>query len=148
MNDKILNFLMFDSKAEEAMTFYVSLLDDAEITSIMHYGPDEFGKEGTVMRGEFTLAGQRFICTDTPVDHNFTFTPSFAIFVNCDSTAEIEHLFAALSEGGNVLMPLDSYPFSPRYGWLTDRYGVSWQLNLSVIGELTDGSALSEAPAN
>ena len=63
--------------------------------------------------------------------HAFTFTPSISLFVECESEAEMDATFSRLSDGGGVLMPLDNYGFSTRFGWLTDRFGVSWQLNLS-----------------
>ena len=131
MTQQVFTFLMFEGRAEEAMTFYVSLFKDGEIVSIQHYGRDEFGKEGTVMKAQFTLAGQQFICIDSPVKHEFAFTPAISIFVNCASEGEVDVLFAALSKGGKVLMPLGEYPFSPKYAWLCDRYGVSWQLNFA-----------------
>lgn len=131
MTPQIFTFLMFEGRAEEAMTFYVSLFKDAEIVAIQHYGRDEFGKEGTVLKAQFTLAGQQFFCIDSPVKHDFTFTPASSIFVNCAREAEVDELFAALSEGGKVLMPLGEYPFSARYAWLADRFGVSWQLNFA-----------------
>jgi predicted 3-demethylubiquinone-9 3-methyltransferase (glyoxalase superfamily) len=64
------------------------------------------------------------------VSHGFTFTPSLSLFVDCESEADLERIFAALSEGGGVLMPLGNYGFSRRFGWVNDRFGVSWQLNL------------------
>ena len=72
-----------------------------------------------------------FRCTDSPPVHDFTFTPSFSIFVDVASAEELDRLFAGLSEGGAVLMPLDEYGFSRRFGWVNDRFGVSWQLNLT-----------------
>lgn len=122
--------LMFDGVAEEAMNLYASLFDDAEIVSIERYGPGEQGDEGTVKRADFILNGQRLICLDSPVKHNFSFTPSISLFVDCASGAELDEVFKHLSEGGDVLMPLDSYGFSTRFGWVNDRFGVSWQLNL------------------
>jgi predicted 3-demethylubiquinone-9 3-methyltransferase (glyoxalase superfamily) len=68
---------------------------------------------------------------DSPVKHDFTFTPAMSLFVDCADEAEIDALFAKLSEGGKVLMPLAAYPFSRKFGWLSDRFGVSWQLNLA-----------------
>jgi predicted 3-demethylubiquinone-9 3-methyltransferase (glyoxalase superfamily) len=76
------------------------------------------------------VAGQEVICIDSPVKHNFTFTPSISLFVECESEAELETAFGQLSASGAVLMPLDNYGFSKKFGWLNDRYGVSWQLNL------------------
>lgn len=70
------------------------------------------------------------MCIDSPVRHNFSFTPSMSIFVDCDNEAELEKAFKQLSAGGEVLMPLDNYAFSAKFGWLTDRFAVSWQLNL------------------
>jgi len=64
------------------------------------------------------------------VKHQFTFTPSISLFVDCDSETELEELFSRLSAGGAVLMPLDNYGFSTRFGWVNDRFGLSWQLNL------------------
>jgi predicted 3-demethylubiquinone-9 3-methyltransferase (glyoxalase superfamily) len=79
----------------------------------------------------FTLAGRRFICIDSPVKHNFTFTPSMSMFVDFATAEELDAAFDKLSAGGSIFMPLDNYGFSERFGWLQDRFGVSWQLNLS-----------------
>ena len=76
------------------------------------------------------MAGREFSASDSGREHPFTFTPSMSIFVDCENPAELERIFAALSEGGQVLMPLDNYGFSRRFGWTNDRFGVSWQLNL------------------
>lgn len=132
MSSKISTFLMFEGKAEEAMNFYVSLFKDASVTSIRRYGPGEAGAEGSVMQAAFSLNGQRFMCIDSSVKHGFTFTPAMSIFVDCASESEVDTLFAKLSEGGQVLMPLGEYPFSRKFGWLADRYGVSWQLTLTT----------------
>ncbi|WP_037274943.1 VOC family protein [Kibdelosporangium aridum] len=129
---KIHTFLMFEGKAEEAMTFYTSLFDDAEIVSISRYGADGPGKEGSVVQAIFTLAGQQYMCIDSPAAHAFTFTPSVSLFVNCADEAEIDRLYAALSEGGGVLMALGDHGFSKKFGWINDRFGVSWQLNLAA----------------
>ena len=122
-------FLMFQGRAEEAMRFYASLFPDGRIESIERYGPEAPGREGTVMLARFVLADQRILCIDSPAVHDFGFTPAVSLFVELDSEAEVDRLEAALGEGGAVLMPLDAYPFSPRYAWLTDRFGVSWQLS-------------------
>lgn len=71
------------------------------------------------------------MCIDSPVEHDFTFTPAISLYVTCESEDEIEHLFEKLSRGGEVFMPLAPYPFSDGFGWTRDRYGVSWQLNLA-----------------
>ncbi|HLR15999.1 MAG TPA: VOC family protein [Bacillota bacterium] len=128
---KVMPFLMFqDGKAEEAMKFYTSLIEDSEITNIIRYGASESGEEGTVMQAYFTLKGQQFMCIDSNVKHEFSFTPSFSIYVTCEIEQEIDLLYQKLSEGGQALMPLDDYGFSKKFGWLNDCFGVSWQLNL------------------
>jgi predicted 3-demethylubiquinone-9 3-methyltransferase (glyoxalase superfamily) len=127
---KITTFLMFEGNAEEAMTFYVSLFDDAEVISITRYGTDGPGREGSVQHATFSLAGERFMCIDSPAKHDFTFTPAISLFVQCENEAEIDRLYAALAEQGTELMPLGNHGFSTKFGWVNDRFGVSWQLNL------------------
>ena len=131
MAKQIAPFLMFTGQAEEAMTLYTSLFDDGRILDLTRYGPEGPGAAGTVQRGRFTLAGQEFLCTDSPPVHEFSFTPSFSIWIEAESADELERLFAALADGGTQLMPLADYGFSRRFGWLNDRFGVSWQLNLA-----------------
>ncbi len=131
MARKVSTHLMFEGVAEEAMTFYVSLFPGSEIVKVERYGPGEHGAEGTVRVATFTLCGREFMCIDSPIKHEFTFTPSISIFVECESDAEIEDAFSRLSAGGQVLMPLDNYGFSTKFGWVKDRFGPSWQLNLA-----------------
>jgi predicted 3-demethylubiquinone-9 3-methyltransferase (glyoxalase superfamily) len=126
----IATHLMFEGVAEKAMNLYVSLFKGSEIKRIERYGPGEQGAEGTIKRADFILGGHPLICIDSPIKHAFTFTPSMSIFVDCESEAELNEAFKQLSDGGQVLMPLDNYGFSKRFGWLKDRFGVSWQLNL------------------
>lgn len=127
---KVTPFLMFEGQAEEAMNFYTSLFDQSEILSIARYDPNEAGREGSVFQATFSLKGQQFMCIDSSVKHNFTFTPSISLFINCETEEEVDRLFKELSQGGAVLMPLEAYPFSPRFAWVADKFGVSWQLNL------------------
>jgi predicted 3-demethylubiquinone-9 3-methyltransferase (glyoxalase superfamily) len=131
MPKEIAPFLMFTGQAEQAMAFYTSLFADARIVDITRFGPDGPGAEGTVQRARFSLAGQEFLCTDSPPVHDFSFTPSFSIWVETESDEELQRLFAALGDGVGQLMPLDDYGFSRRFGWVNDRFGVSWQLNLA-----------------
>ena len=130
MARKVSTHLMFEGVAEEAMNFYVSLFGGSEIIKVERYGPGEPGAEGTVKIATFTLSGREFICIDSPIKHDFTFTPSISLFVDCENEAELEAVFSRLSTGGQVLMPLDNYGFSTRFGWVKDRFGPSWQLNL------------------
>lgn len=131
MARKILTQLMFEGAAEQAMNFYVSLFDDAAITDVRRYAAGEMGKEGSIMMACFRLRDREFICIDSPVKHDFGFTPAMSIFVECEDEAELGRLFARLSEGGEVMMALDDYGFSRRYGWVCDRFKLSWQLNLA-----------------
>jgi predicted 3-demethylubiquinone-9 3-methyltransferase (glyoxalase superfamily) len=134
-NQKISTFLMFTGQAEEAMNYYISLFEQSEIISIQHYGASEAGyeagTEGKVLHATFSLNGQVFMCIDSFANHGFTFTPSISLYVNCESEAEIDLVYAKLAEDGGVLMPLDAYPFSQKFGWVADKFGVSWQLNLA-----------------
>lgn len=123
-------FLMFEGRANEAIAFYVGLIPNSEIVDVARYGAGEPGPEGTVKFAVVRLAGQQVLFSDSFVSHGFTFTPSLSLFVDCESEADLERIFAALSEGGGVLMPLGNYGFSRRFGWVNDRFGVSWQLNL------------------
>ena len=124
-------FLMFEGQAEEAMTFYVSLFPDGKVLDIARYGAGGPGREGSVIKASFSIAGQTVFCIDSPVKHNFSFTPAMSLFVECESEQQIDTLASALGEGGGVLMPLNNYGFSRRFTWLNDRYGVSWQLNFA-----------------
>ena len=124
-------FLMFQGgKAEAALDFYAATVPDSRIVSIERFGPDGPGPEGTILRAHVDIAGQPVMAHDSFVTHGFDFTPSFSFFVDCTDAAEIDRLFAALGEGGQVLMPLDNYGWSRRFGWVSDRFGVSWQINL------------------
>ncbi len=127
---KITTFLMFEGRAEEAMIFYTSLFEDSEILDITRYGANESGPEGTVRHATFSLAGQRLMCIDSIAAHEFGFTPAMSLYVRCETEHEIDRLHARLSEGGQELMPLGDYGFSSKFGWISDRFGVSWQLNL------------------
>jgi predicted 3-demethylubiquinone-9 3-methyltransferase (glyoxalase superfamily) len=132
MNTTVTTFLMFEGKAEEAMNFYMSLFKDARVIDIKRYGPGEAGAEGSVMKATFSLNGRDFICIDSPAKHAFTFTPSISLFVESESEAEVDTLFARLSDGGQIMMPLAAYPFSRKFGWAADRFGVSWQIFLKT----------------
>jgi predicted 3-demethylubiquinone-9 3-methyltransferase (glyoxalase superfamily) len=140
---KITTFLVFKRDAEDAITFYTSLFPDSHVLSTIRARADEPGwAEGTLQHAVFSIAGQQFMCINTPPpgarghDHapweQYQLTPSVALYVQCRTEEEIDRLFAALSKGGEVIMPLGSYGFSARFGWLNDRFGLSWRLNLSA----------------
>jgi predicted 3-demethylubiquinone-9 3-methyltransferase (glyoxalase superfamily) len=130
MRPTITTFLMFEGKAEEAMNLYVSLFKNSSVTSIKRYGPGGPGAEGSVMQAKFSLNGKEFMCIDSSMKHDFTFTPAMSLFVDVENESEISELFAKLSAGGQVFMPLDNYGFSRKFGWVADKFGVSWQLNV------------------
>jgi predicted 3-demethylubiquinone-9 3-methyltransferase (glyoxalase superfamily) len=124
-------FLMFASGAEAAMNFYLPLFPGSRIESLTRYDAKGPGAAGTVKQAVMLLNNRRFECFDSPVRHAFTFTPAISFAVTCEDTAEIDRLFERLSDGGQILMPLDTYPFARRFGWLNDKFGVSWQLRLT-----------------
>lgn len=125
-------FLMFQGgHAEQAMNLYVSLFDDGEVVEVTRWQAGEPGAEGSIRLARFRAAGQSVLASDSPVKHAFDFTPSWSFFIDCASDEEQVRLFGELSGGGNVLMPLGNYGFSKRFGWIADRFGVSWQINLA-----------------
>lgn len=128
MAKSITPFLMFEGDAEAAMDFYLSLFPDSRMESITRFDDKGPGKPGSVMVASMFLNGQKVMCIDSAVKHNFTFTPAISLFVECIDSAEVDMLFSKLSNGGKVLMPLDTYPFAKRFGWVSDQFGVSWQV--------------------
>ena len=121
---------MFYGLAEEAMKFYISLFKDSKIISINHYDKNGPGPEGSVQLAKFSLQDQEFLCIDSFIQHAFSFTPAFSIFVDFDSVEELTDVFQELSNGGKVFMDLDDHGFSKKFAWVEDKFGVSWQLNL------------------
>lgn len=125
-------FLWFNDNAEEAVSFYTSVFRNAKAGSVTRYSADAANAsgrpEGSVMTMGFQLCGQEFAAINGgPV---FSFTPAISFFVTCETEEEIDTLWKKLSDGGSVLMEFGTYPFSEKYGWLSDRFGVSWQLML------------------
>jgi len=125
----VVPFLMFTGRAEEAMRFYEKAVPGSQILDVQKWGPGGPGAAGTVKRATMRIGSQTVMFTDSPPVHGFTFTPSISLFVTCETAAEVDAIFGALSEGGQVMMPLGAYPFSPRFGWTGDRFGVSWQVS-------------------
>lgn len=133
--NSIATFLMFvgerHGKAEEAVRFWTSLFRGASIGKIERWGPGQGEPEGTVRTARFVIGGRPFMAMDSAAPHAFGFTPAISLFIECDDEAELDTAFAALQEGGVALMPVANYGFSRRFGWVQDRFGVSWQLNLA-----------------
>lgn len=122
--NKIVPHFWFDTQATEAAAFYTSLFDNSKVTSVSQiHNPPPYGTADIV---SMTLAGQDFMAISA--GPYFQFNPAISIRIDCASMKEVDFLWEKLSEGGAVLMPLDAYPFSKRYGWIEDRYGLSWQV--------------------
>jgi predicted 3-demethylubiquinone-9 3-methyltransferase (glyoxalase superfamily) len=121
---KIVPFLWFDGKAEEAMNFYVSIFKNSKIGEVTRYGKAGPGQEGTVISATFQLEGQEFYALNG--GPQFTFTPAISLFVNCETQQEVDELWKKLSEGGEI----------QQCGWLRDKYGLSWQIIPTILGKL------------
>jgi predicted 3-demethylubiquinone-9 3-methyltransferase (glyoxalase superfamily) len=121
---KIVPFLWFDGKAEEAMKFYASIFKNSKIGDVTRYGKAGPGPEGTVMSATFELEGQTFYALNG--GPHFTFTPAISFFVNCETQQEVDELWEKLSEGGQI----------QQCGWLQDKFGLSWQIIPTILGKL------------
>ena len=131
MTRELRTFLTFQGgAATAALDHYRAVFADFELIEVVHYGQDDIGPDGSVKLAKFRLAGSELSCSDSPIDHEWGFTPAVSLWIECDDNNELERLFDQLSDGGRVFMPLDDYGFSTRFGWVGDRHGVTWQLNL------------------
>jgi predicted 3-demethylubiquinone-9 3-methyltransferase (glyoxalase superfamily) len=121
---KITPFLWFDGKAEEAMNFYISIFKNSRIVTVDRYGDAGPGPKGSVMSAVFEIEGQQFFALNGgPL---FSFTPAISFFVNCETQQEVDELWDKLSAGGAT----------QQCGWLTDKYGLSWQIIPSILRKL------------
>jgi len=125
---KITPFLWFDNQAEEAMNFYTSIFKHSKIGNIARYGEAGPGPKGSVMTASFELEGQQFTALNGGPE--YTFTPAISFFVNCATQEEVDELWEKLSEGGE----------KGPCGWLKDKYGVSWQIVPTILGELLNNT--------
>ena len=131
--ERIAPFLWFAHNAEEAMNFYISCFRNSQITSKSYYNEEAAKVSGqpkdSLMAASFTLNEQEFmVLNGGPV---FELNPSISLFVNCETEQQTDELWNKLSDGGRVLMQYENYPFSKKYGWIQDRFGLSWQLNFT-----------------
>jgi predicted 3-demethylubiquinone-9 3-methyltransferase (glyoxalase superfamily) len=121
---KITTFLTFNDQAEEAVNLYTSIFENSRIVSTTRYGEAGPGPEGSVMSATFELAGQQFIALNG--GPSFDFAQGISLFVSCETQEEVDELWEKLSEGGE----------QGPCGWLTDKFGVSWQVIPRVLGEM------------
>jgi len=121
---KITTFLTFQDRAEEAVNLYVSLFKNSKILSMVRMGGEGPGGKGALRHASFQLDGQEYMAMDG--GSYFSFGQGTSMFVNCETQEEVDELWEKLSEGGE----------KQRCGWLKDKYGVSWQIIPSALGEL------------
>ena len=121
---KITTFLTFDNQAEEAVNFYVSLFKNSKVVSVSRYGAGGPGPKGSVMSANFLLEGQGFVALNG--GPHFTFTDGISLYVSCETQEEGDELWEKLSAGGE----------KGPCGWLKDKFGVSWQIIPTVLGQL------------
>ena len=121
---KIITFLTFKDQAEEAVSFYTSIFKNSKILATTRYAEGGPGPKGTLMTAEFQLDGQDFMALNG--GPSFTFSQGISLMVNCETQGEIDELWSKLSQGGREV----------QCGWLTDRFGVSWQIVPTVLGKL------------
>jgi predicted 3-demethylubiquinone-9 3-methyltransferase (glyoxalase superfamily) len=117
-------FLWFNNNAEEAVNFYISIFKNSKIVSISRYGEAGPGPKGTVMSATFELNGQEFMALNG--GPHFSFSPAISLFVKCETQQEVDEFWEKLSAGGK----------KERCGWLTDKYGLSWQIIPTALGRM------------
>lgn len=125
--------LWFDDKAEEAVKFYTSIFKNSKTGTIARYGKNMPGKEGSVMTAEFELNGQKFLALNG--GPHFKFTPATSFIVNCATQDEVDDFWEKLSEGGNI----------QQCGWLTDKFGLSWQIVPTALSEMMKGGTPAQS---
>jgi predicted 3-demethylubiquinone-9 3-methyltransferase (glyoxalase superfamily) len=124
---KITPFLWFDNNAEEAVNFYVSIFKNSKVLTVTRYGESGPGPKGAVMTASFQLEGQQFVALNG--GPHFKFTEAISLVVNCKSQEEVDYFWEKLSDGGQ----------KSQCGWLKDKFGLSWQIVPTVLGELVQG---------
>src|SRR5580704_5082699 len=121
---KITTFLWFRGEAEAAAKFYTSIFKKSKLGKILHYGDEFPDLKGKVLLVEFKLEGQDFTALNGDTD--FKFTPAISLFVRCKTQKEVDHFWNKLSKGGKEI----------QCGWLTDRFGVTWQIVPEILLKL------------
>jgi predicted 3-demethylubiquinone-9 3-methyltransferase (glyoxalase superfamily) len=121
---KITPFLMFNNQLEEAVNLYISVFKNSKIESVSRYGGEGSGPKGAMMSASFQIQGQEFMAFNG--GPHFTFSDGISLFVNCETQEEVDALWEKLSEGGE----------KGQCGWLKDRFGISWQIIPSALGQM------------
>jgi predicted 3-demethylubiquinone-9 3-methyltransferase (glyoxalase superfamily) len=129
MSHSVQPFLVFQGDGSAALDFYTHVFPDSAVEEVERYGKGEAGPGGLIKRARFTIGGQSVLCTDSVLKHAFSFNPSFSFFVDCKRESEVMRLSDVLKAGGSELMPPANIGFSALFAWVSDRFGVSWQLN-------------------
>jgi predicted 3-demethylubiquinone-9 3-methyltransferase (glyoxalase superfamily) len=124
MIQKITPFLWFDGNAEDAVNFYTSVFKNSKVTKVARFGDNPHGEKGKVMTMEFEIEGMTFTALNGGPEYKFSQAISF--LVNCETQAEVDHLWDKLSAGGEV----------QECGWLIDKFGVTWQIVPTLLGRL------------
>ncbi|HBH53150.1 MAG TPA: VOC family protein [Planctomycetaceae bacterium] len=130
MPQSVTTMLMFAGRAAQALQHYVEVIPGAELKDVQFFSAGEQGAEGSVKSSRLILQGHELRAFDSPVRHEFGFTPAVSLFIDCVDRDEFERCFQGLSKGGQTLMPPGNYGFSRWFGWCNDQFGVSWQVNL------------------
>ena len=120
----------FNGEGREAAEFYTELFPDSKVFQMVK-NPGELpsGEKGQELTVAFSLCGQSFLALNG--GPNYKINPSISFIINCETEEEVDHFWSGLTPGGKIMMPLDKYPFSKKYGWVTDRFGISWQVMFS-----------------
>lgn len=124
MAQNITPFIWFDNQAEEAMNFYVSIFKDSKVLDVSRYGEAGPGEPGSVMVANFQIEGQEFSAING--GPHFKLTPAISFMVSCETQEEVDKLWDALLEGGEAM----------QCGWVTDRFGVTWQIIPRILSQL------------
>ncbi|MDO5617214.1 VOC family protein [Kocuria sp.] len=135
--------------AEAALELWISAFPNSSLGWINRW-EEGAGEEtpGTVMQAEAVIAGVPVRVMDSAHAHQFGFSPAHSYTVECDTEEEVDHAWSTLTEGGQVLMELGEYPFSPKFGWCADRYGINWQISVPMErGQDAEDRADSQAHA-
>jgi predicted 3-demethylubiquinone-9 3-methyltransferase (glyoxalase superfamily) len=123
-----------NGRAEEAINFYISVFKNSSVRSILRYSKGENEVEGAVQHAQFYLGKHLFMAMDSSLHHNFNFNKAVSFVVDCDSQKEIDYYWDNLTRGGH----------EDQCGWLTDQFGISWQIVPSILGELMSDIKRSE----